>query len=56
MLRIQLTPIHREELERISGRTAEGSIVQRAQMVLLSDEGYRVQQIAESQQCSKEIV
>jgi DNA-directed RNA polymerase specialized sigma24 family protein len=56
MIRIQLTPTQREELERVSVQAKEGRVAQRAQMVLLNAQGQRVRHIAETQHCSVETV
>jgi transposase len=54
VLRIRLTDTQREELERL--KSQPGRVGPRVQMVLLSDEGKRVREIAQLQHCSKEMV
>jgi transposase len=56
MIRIQLTPEQRAELERISEQGKVGRMAYRAQMVLLADQGHHVPKIAETQHCSVETV
>ena len=55
MLYIQLTDAQRAELERVS-RQAVGRVALRAQMVLLSDRGHSVPQIAALHRCGQEVV
>ena len=54
LLRIRLTETQREALERL--KSQPGRVGQRAHIVLLSDEGKRVREIAQLQHCSKEMV
>ena len=55
MIRMHLNPIQRQELKRLS-RQAVGRVALRAQMVLLSDRGYSVPQIAEIHACGEDVV
>lgn len=55
MLFVQLTDDQRAELEQVS-RQAVGRVALRAQMVLLSDRGQSVPQIAALHQCGQEVV
>ncbi len=54
MIRIRLSPDQREDLERVKGQA--GRMSQRAQIILLSDQGKRVREIAQIQHCSEETV
>ena len=55
MLSIRLTDTQRAELEQVS-RQAVGRIALRAQMVLLSDRGHSVPQIAAIHGCGQDVV
>ncbi len=55
MMHMQLTERQRQELERVS-RQAIGRIALRAQMILLSNRGYSVPQIAEIHACGQDVV
>lgn len=55
MLHMHLNPKERQELRRVS-RHAVGRVALRAQMVLLSDRGYRVPQIAEIHAGGQDVV
>lgn len=55
MLFVQVTETQRAELEQVS-RQAVGRVALRAQMVLLSDRGHRVPEIARLHGCGQEVV
>jgi winged helix-turn helix protein len=55
MLSIHLTDEQRAELEQVS-RQAVGRVALRAQLVLLSDRGHRVPQIAAIHGCGQDVV
>jgi len=55
MLHMHLKPKERQELKGVS-RQAVGRVALRAQMVLLSDHGYSVPQIAEIHACGQDVV
>lgn len=55
MIHMQLTVPQRQELEQAS-RQAIGRVALRAQMVLLSDRGYSVPQIAQIHACGQDVV
>src|SRR5258708_237051 len=55
MMHLQLTDSQRQEVERVS-RQAIGRIALRAHMILLSNRGDRVSQIAEIHACGQDVV
>jgi transposase len=55
MIFVQLTDAQRQELQQVS-RQAVGRVALRAQMVLLSDRGFTVPQIAQIHECGDDVV